>query len=494
MRVLSTAFVTGEADALAPGLLVVPVREGRPADDPEFARLDRALQGLPGRLAEREGFTGRFETELSLTPASAGHPTRVAFLGTGPAAALTPARFLALAARAARLASPRCAAATMVLPAADPAFLASAALGVRLGTYTFDRYRTRDREDPVPLAWTFGSRDPLSGATACLARADVHASATIRARDLVNLPASDLTSSALAEEARQAGTAAGLQVEVLDRAALDALGAGLLTAVGAGGNDGPWLVRLSWRPAGAGGAPIALVGKGVTFDSGGLHLKARGNIEDMKGDMAGAATVLAVMEALPRLGIARPVDGWLAVSDNLVGPGAMRPGDVLKSLSGRSVEVTDTDAEGRLVLADAITMALGRGADRVIDVATLTGACVVALGEHAGGLLCNDDGLADALLKASAVACEDLWRLPLYDSVRPQLRSDIADLKNIGERWGGAIQGGLFLAEFADGHPIAHLDIAGPSFQRKDHSLGPRGGTGFAVRTLLEYLEGLPAV
>ncbi len=489
MRVISVTYRAGVPLPEPLDLLVVPVLEGRLADDPRFARVDAALGGFPGRLAQREGFTGRFETEMTLTPQADGHPLRVCFLGAGNAGDLTLSRVQALGARAARLATARTTSAGLVLPAEDPPTLAACAIGLRMGAYAFDRYRTRDRNDPTPTVWTLSSAGDVAGATAALARSDLHAAAVLGVRDLVNTPAADLTPRTFAERARTAGIDAGLEVEVLDRAALATLGAGLMLAVGAGGTDGPYLVRLSWRPAGVRGAPIALVGKGVTFDSGGLNLKPRGSIDDMKGDMAGAATVLAVMLALPRLGVRVAVDGWLAVADNLVGSDAMRPGDVLTSLSGRTVEVADTDAEGRLVLADAITLATRRGAGRVIDVATLTGACVVALGEHAAGLFTTDDGLAGGLLAAGARAGEDLWRLPMYENLRGQLRSDLADLKNVGERWGGAIQGALFLSDFADGHPYAHLDIAGPSFLKKDHALGPRGGTGFAVRTLLEYLE-----
>jgi leucyl aminopeptidase len=211
-------------------------------------------------------------------------------------------------------------------------------------------------------------------------------------------------------------------------------------------------------------------------------------MESMKADMAGAATVLATMTALPALGCPVAADGWLAIADNLPGPGAMRPGDVVRSLAGRTVEIADTDAEGRLVLADAVTLAVAEGASRVLDVATLTGACLVALGEHAAALLSTDDALAADVAAAAERAGEDVWRLPLYESMKSQLRSDLADLRNIGDRAGGTIQGGLFLAEFAEGRPLAHLDIAGPAFFRGDHALGPRGGTGFGVRTLIELL------
>jgi leucyl aminopeptidase len=232
------------------------------------------------------------------------------------------------------------------------------------------------------------------------------------------------------------------------------------------------------------------VGKGITFDSGGLDLKTRESLDHMKSDMAGAAAVLAAMKVLPALGCRTAVDGWLAIAENAVGPDATRPGDVLRSLSGKTVEVADTDAEGRLVVADAMTLATRRGAPRVVDLATLTGSCVVALGEEAAGVFSGDDALATAWLDAARRAGEEAWRLPVWESFKGKLKSDVADLKNIGDRWGGAIQGAVFLAAFADDRPFLHCDLAGPAWARKDHSLGPKGGTGYGVRTLIELLAG----
>ena len=469
----------------------VPIFEVPGGSDPVMAAVDRLVGGLATRLAAQEGFTGKAETSLALTCAGPGLPARVLLAGAGKEADFDGSRQLALAARVARSAQ-ACHLASVGLlargPGTDAVYLAG--LGLSLGAYSFDRYRTADENRPTLARAVVSTTDDAKGDTAgALARARTCANAVCQARDLVNEPGGAMTPARLADVARTQALAAGLEVEVLDRKALQDLGAGLILGVGAAGRDGPSIVRLAYRPCGAAiDDAIALVGQGITFDSGGLNLKPRGSIDDMKQDMAGAAAVLAAMTALPALGCTRAVRGYLAIADNLVGADAIRPGDVLTSLSGKTVEIADTDAEGRLVLADAMTLAIRQGAARLVELSTLTGACVVALGEKAAGLFTADDGLADALLAAGRRAGEDLWRLPMYESQKGQLKSDVADLKNVGERWGGAIQGAVFLAEFAEGRPFAHLDIAGPAFSKKEDHLGPKGATGFGVRTLIEYL------
>lgn len=475
-------------------LMVVPVFDCGGERDDVYLRIDTGLAGLPGRLAGAEGFCGRPETGLFMTPSAPGLAPRLLLAGEGPLADWTRAHRLAAAARAARAAATRRLASVglLVRPCTADA-LHDAIAGLSLGAYAYDAWKTNDDARPTLRRAVLVLEDPaaIPDADRVRERALACSASVGLARDLVNEPAASLSPPRLVARARDVGAAAGLDVEVLGPSDLETLGAGLLLGVGAGSRDGPSVVRLSYRPSGsgAGRSPVALVGKGITFDTGGLDLKARGCIEDMKSDMAGAATVLAVMQALGPCGCPRPVDGWLAVCENAIGPGAMRPGDVLRSLAGRTVEVTDTDAEGRLVLADVLTLATRRGAGTLVDIATLTGACVIALGESVGGLFATDDRLADEIVSAGAWAGEGFWRLPLHDSVRPQLKSDIADLRNIGERWGGAIQGALFLAEFSGGRPFAHLDVAGPAWSRKDHAVGPRGGTGFGVRTLLQWLS-----
>jgi leucyl aminopeptidase len=479
--------------ALAPDVdvHVVPVFEEDFAAGGLVERLDAATGGAIRPVAEREGFRGRPETRLSVAPLPAGMPGRVVLAGLGHAEGFGPSRRLAAAAGAARSASGhRARSVGVTVRGEGDGAVHDAGVGVSLGAYAFDRYRAREDGAPALDRAVLAFDGDAGAAGPSLERAGVVAAAVASARDLVNEPGGSLTPYALAEAARREGEAAGIEFEVLDRSALARLGAGLILGVAAAGREGPFVVRLSYRPSGAGEPDVAVVGKGITFDSGGLDLKTRESLAHMKSDMAGAAAVLAAMKVLPALGCRTAVDGWLAIADNAVGPDATRPGDVLRSLSGKTVEVADTDAEGRLVVADAMTLATRRGARRVVDLATLTGSCVVALGEEAAGVFSEDDALADAWLDAARRAGEDAWRLPVWESFKGKLKSDVADLKNIGDRWGGAIQGAVFLAAFAADRPFLHCDLAGPAWARKDHALGPKGGTGYGVRTLIELLAG----
>jgi leucyl aminopeptidase len=258
--------------------------------------------------------------------------------------------------------------------------------------------------------------------------------------------------------------------------------------VGQGAANPPRLIELRYQPEGARGLAV-LVGKGITFDSGGLSLKTPDGMVTMKTDMSGAAAVLAVMSALRDLDVKVAVTGYLASAENMPSGAATRPGDVLKMKNGKTVEVLNTDAEGRLVMADALALGATMRPDALIDVATLTGACMIALGKRYAGLMSNDDALAAEMLEAAGAAGERAWRLPLPQEYRKELDSEVADLKNVGDRYGGALTAGLFLQEFVDGQPWAHLDIAGPARGDSDDGYLAKGATGAAVRTLLSWLE-----
>ncbi|HXF83562.1 MAG TPA: M17 family metallopeptidase, partial [bacterium] len=254
----------------------------------------------------------------------------------------------------------------------------------------------------------------------------------------------------------------------------------------------PRLIVLEYAPPRAQRA-VALVGKGVCYDSGGINLK-HSDLEWMKGDMAGGAAVLAAMRALPALAPPVRVLGVIAAVENMPGGRSMKPGDIIRALSGKTIEITNTDAEGRVILADAVAFAAQRGAEEIIDLATLTGSAMVALGYYAAALLSNDDALAGRLLEAAERAGERLWRLPLYEEYLEDMRSQVADLRNSGGRYGGAQKGAIFIREFAGGRPWAHLDIAPTAFLEKEEGTGPytpKGGTGYGVRTLLTYLSGV---
>jgi leucyl aminopeptidase len=324
-------------------------------------------------------------------------------------------------------------------------------------------------------------------------RGDIFGRATWFARDLVNGPANEVHPTHLARVAATVAKEAGLELRVLDRAECQKLGMGAFLGVAAGSAQPPRFLHLTYAPGGRRRKRVAIVGKGITFDSGGLDLKSADSMLRMKDDMSGAAAVLGVMRALPSLKPPVEVHGLIAATENMPSGGALRPGDVLRAMNGTTIEVGNTDAEGRLTLADAIGYAVSRvDADEIVDLATLTGACVVALGPLCTGLFASDARLAERLLAAGEAAGERIWQLPLIDEYREHLRSDVADVNNVGPRGGGAITAALFLREFAGDRPWAHLDIAGPAFVEKDTPLAPKGATGCAVRTILTYLTDGP--
>jgi leucyl aminopeptidase len=340
---------------------------------------------------------------------------------------------------------------------------------------------------------TFALQPPVTvDAAAALARAAVTARAVVRARDLVNEPAGFMTPTQVARTAREWSDGAGMTIEVLDRAACERLGMGLFLAVARGSTEDQKFIHCAWTPPGA-KRRVILVGKGVTFDSGGLSLKTNDGMLDMKTDMAGAAAVLAAAAAAAELKLPVEVHALAACTENMPSGSSYKLGDVIRSLDGKTVEINNTDAEGRLTLADALSYGLRLRPDVVFDFATLTGACMVALGPNIAGVMSNDDALASAFLAAAEGAGEEMWRMPLPPRLAEQLKSDIADLKNTGERWGGALTAGLFLKEFVGDIPWVHVDIAGPSSASKEHGHITKGGTGFAVGSILEYLRRIAA-
>jgi leucyl aminopeptidase len=364
--------------------------------------------------------------------------------------------------------------------------------GLVLGGYRFTDFRSPSgtRTDTVTLVVGDDVREGRAG----VARGEVVADAVCFARDLVNTPGGTLTAPVFAERAAERAAAAGLGVEVLDEEDIVAARLGGLLAVNQGSTVPPRLVRLSYEPEGAGAdvPTVALVGKGITFDSGGLSLKPAESMMEMKNDMAGAAAVIAAMCALPALDVPVRVVSFTPMTDNMVNGEAQRPGDIYTARNGTTVEVLNTDAEGRLVLAEALVLASEEEPAAIVDLATLTGACLVALGDRIAGLMSNDDAFRDAVAEAAAVAGERVWPLPLPDDYRSRLDSQVADIKNIGGgRFGGTLTAGLFLRDFVgEGIPWAHLDIAGPAYLSEADGENGKGATGFGVRTLLALLEG----
>ena len=385
----------------------------------------------------------------------------------------------------------------LALPAETPEDAAAVVEGALLGAYAFRRYRVTSTERFKPAVESFtlvsgSGRD--KAVKAAVARAHTVVEAVHLARDWVNVPPADLPPATFATEAVAAAKAAGVAVEVLDEKALKKGGYGGILGVGQGSSRPPRLVKLTYK-GGRGAKHLALVGKGITFDSGGLSLKPSAAMEWMKSDMGGAAAIIAAITAIARLGLDVSVTAWAPMAENLPSGTAQRPSDVLTIYGGTTVEVLNTDAEGRLVLADGIVRASEDKPDVLIDVATLTGAQLVALGSRTSAVMSNDDDLRAAILAAAGAAGEQMWPMPLPVELRASMESTVADIANMGDKYGGMLVAGLFLKEFVpDGIRWAHLDIAGPAYlDGTPHGYTSKGGTGYAVRTLVRLAEDLAA-
>jgi len=448
--------------------------------------------GLRGRLVDQAralGITGEVD-EVRRVPTDGELAAPVlALVGVG-ATSQPDAEALRRAAGAATQALTGVSSIGLAFPADDAAAVAAVAEGALLGAYAFTRYRepeatARPAERVVIL--TPRARD--RAAARAVERAVVLARAVNGVRDLVNTAPVDLYPEAFAEIARTAARGTKVKVTVLDEKALAAGGYGGLVAVGQGSVRPPRLVRLSWAPARA-KRSVAIVGKGITFDSGGLSIKPAKGMVTMKLDMAGAAAVLHTVLAAAALELPVKVTGWLCLAENMPSGSAQRPSDVITQRGGKTVEVLNTDAEGRLVLADGLAAAVEEKPDAVVDIATLTGAQMVALGSRVSAVM-GTDTLRGQVVAAATAAGEQFWPMPLPADLRSSLKSAVADLANIGDRNGGMLVAGLFLQEFVGDTPWAHLDIAGPAFNEgQGWGYTPTGGTGVGVRTLLTLLEG----
>ncbi|MGH7890145.1 MAG: leucyl aminopeptidase, partial [Thermodesulfobacteriota bacterium] len=312
--------------------------------------------------------------------------------------------------------------------------------------------------------------------------------ATNFARDLINEPPIVLTPARLADFAREIAAEGKLQCEIFERDEMEKRGMGGLIAVSLGSEEPPKFIHLTYEPRKKPTKTVAVVGKGITFDTGGLCIKPRDSMRTMKMDMSGAACVLGVMKAITKLNPSVRVHGLISATENMPGGKAYKPDDIIRALNGKTIEVIDTDAEGRIVLSDALSFAVELKVDEIVDLATLTGACIVALGNYTAGLMGNNERLIEKIIKAAKLAGEKVWQLPMDDELRKDIESDVADVKNVGNRWGGAITAAMFLEKFVGDTPWAHLDIAGPAFMERGGDWYPKGGTGFGVRTIIRYL------
>mgnify|MGYP000070742836 CR=1 FL=1 len=465
---------------------------------PLLQKIDQALDGALSRAVKAEEFTARAQQTLLLHGSRQLAAERVLLIGLGKEGEITPETLRRAGATAAgqlrerRLTEANLLAAESVLHGLQLEAMTTAWLeGLILADYRFERYRSVDpKRLPAlqQLTVLTGRKKEQPALEAAVRQAEGLSRGVLLARDLVNEPGNVKSPAFLAEQAQAMAKEVGLQCTVLDRPALEQEGCGALLGVAQGSVREPRLIVLHYRGAGD-ERPVALIGKGVVFDAGGISLKPSEKMDQMKMDMAGGAAVLGTLQAAALLKLPINLVGIIPAVENLPSGSAIRPGDILTSLAGKTIEVLNTDAEGRLILADALTYAKRFEPREVIDVATLTGACIIALGHHAAAVLGNNQGLIRQLQKAGEKSGERCWQLPLWNEYAEQIKSEVADLKNIGGRPAGTITAAAFLQHFAKDYRWAHIDIAGTAWQEKNSDYRPAGATGFGVRLLVEHLS-----
>lgn len=474
----STGPAAGEASAKA---LVVGVGAGL-AYDATASWLLEQLPWLADRVAAHE-FTGATSQSMSVAAGDAIAFDDVVLVGLG---ADPDAEVVRRAAGGAVRSLSKSTSIATSLHTACEGGAGAVALGMSLGAYSFDRHKSEAKPSRVESVVFLGATDTALDEAA---EAVIVADAVMVARDLVNESAMYKSPETMAGIARDIGAEVGIEVRVLDENQIESERLGGLRGVSLGADNPARLVEFRYEPEGA-KAFLALVGKGIVFDSGGLSIKPASAMEEMKTDMSGAAAVFGAMKAIARLGLPIKVVGITPLTENMPGGGAVRPGDVLHIRNGKTIEVLNTDAEGRLVLADGLSLAVEQEPDLIVDVATLTGACMVALGKKIAGLFGTDEAVA-RVGDAAKAAGERIWHLPMPDDYRKMIDSDVADMKNTGDRYGGAITAALLLKEFAGEGPWAHLDIAGPARAPDTEGYILKGGTGFGVRTLVELARSM---
>ena len=492
---MEVKFRDQQAEHLRTDLLAVSLKEGD-IDGALVRRLDRRLRGGLAERIRKSRFTASEGSALLYSTSGMLPAGNLQLIGLGKAEEIDADSWRKAGARARKEAAGQGAREIgfFFAPDKDGESAAAAAVeGMALASYQFDKYRS-ERKPATPIQSVTFFRPGLKS-SAALARAarlaqDI-APGVALARDLVNEPPSVTTARFLGEQAQRHCRGRGLTVEVWNKKKIRQMKLAGLLAVNRGSVEEPRFIVIRYRPQGKAKKKVALIGKGITFDSGGLSLKPAKSMETMKLDMAGGAAIIGAMSRLPLLRPQVEVTGYIPTTDNLPSGSAQKPGDVIRYLNGKTVEVLNTDAEGRLILADALALAAKQQPDYMVNLATLTGACMVALGNEVAGIFSNRPALAEKLIGCGKEAGEKLWQLPLVKAYREEIKSSVADLKNIGGSYGGAITAALLLQEFVADIPWAHLDIAGPAFAEKESPLCPKGGTGFGVRTLLKFLTTL---
>jgi leucyl aminopeptidase len=457
-----------------------------------------ALPEAVAGLLEPNDFNGEANQVVLLYPRGAVAPKRLLLFGLGKRDKATPDGLRRAAATATREAQKMRAAAITLGVNGEMPFDAEAAgqafaEGIELGAYRYHKYRTgltTAQKFEVKHATVFTDGSRAGKARAGVAAGQAIARGVMYARDLVNTPGYALTPAAFGGEAKSLGKQTGLKVSVLDKAQLEKGGYGGILAIGRGSANDPRFIILEHGAAKKGAPTIVLVGKGLTFDSGGLSLKPAEFMSTMKSDMGGGAAVFGAMRAVAELDLPLHVVGLVPSAENMPGANAVRPDDVVTTLSGKTVEIINTDAEGRVILADALHYAQRYKPAAIVELSTLTGAIIIALGSHAIGMMGTAQALCDQLSRAGDASAERVWQLPLWDEYKQMIKSEVADIKNIGGRPAGSITAGAFLAEFTGDIPFVHLDIAGTAFAEKPAKpYDSPGGTGVGVRLLTEFLR-----
>jgi leucyl aminopeptidase len=473
---MQISAVTAPVEQVQADALIVPIFEGE--KDTRFSA---------GALFDSGEVTGK-SLDMTLLHNVAGvAATRVLLAGAGKREKFDASEMRRLAGAAVRLLkgkSVKNIAIVLEGQAVARDFAAAAVEGALLGDFEPDRHKTgNDKKSVVSFSVVAPAFDGLAAA---VEQGCILGESTNFTRDMVNEPGNLLTPARMVEAARALAAEQNLEIEVLDRDAMQKLGMGSLLGVAIGSAEPPYLIVLHYKPAKAEGrAHLGLVGKGVTFDTGGISIKPADSMEKMKYDMAGGAAMMGAMRALAQLKPSVPVSAYIPCVENMPGSRAQRPGDIVTAMSGKTIEVINTDAEGRLILADAITYARKQGCTHLVDAATLTGAIVVALGHLHVGLFTNNDALKDRVLAASKAEGERMWPMPLDDDYRDYLKTAFADIANVGGRWGGAVTAAMFLKEFAEDTPWVHLDIAGTAWLDDAKPFLAKGPTGLPVRTLV---------
>jgi len=492
--------VIGDITKIKAGAIVVNLLEGTERLDGDIANIDKALDGAISQLVAQGEIKGKLNEVTIIHTLGKLPAVRVVVAGLGKQQELTQDRVRGVVAETCRLLRQR--GVDSMATIAQGAGMAGITLegaaqavteGALLGLYSFRRHMTKEAEHgEIKQVLIVGDDETkLSILEQGCHKGRVLAEATKLARDMVNEPANYMTPSHMAEMATKLAEKYGLEVRVFEREQMQGLGMGALLGVAQGSRQPPKFIVLHYRGADSTKVDVALVGKGITFDSGGISIKPSEKMEEMKGDMAGGAAVMAAISAVAQLKPKINVTAIIPATENLPGGSALKPGDILTAMNGKTIEIVSTDAEGRLILADALSYARKLGAERMVDVATLTGACRIALGDVCTGGFGNNQELVDKVIAAGTEAGELIWQMPMYEEYKEQNKSDVADIKNTGGRYGGAITAAQFLAEFVGDTPWVHLDIVGTSLSEKELTYRVKGATGVPVRTLVNFIMSL---